>query len=306
MRYRSRLIPLSVSLVTVLAIILAFAPRASSAASSPGLSIASDYRIFVPFVSSGSNGGGVQIPPATSTATPSPIPSATATWTPIPSATSTWTPVPSPTATPTFTPTPCDSGTQVLGNPSFENGTAPWDFSGFYGASLTTREAYDGQYSAYFGHSGDSVGQGVTVPSWAESSFVYFYWYVISSDSPLTDYDYLEVRVSAPQLVAQYVISNTALRGGWYAAQFPIDNIASYRGQFLSLDFYGHSDFDNATLLPTTTWMIDEVGLVFACGNTAASLGNYPLQPNQHFVAGSPLSAWPKALATPSAGGGTR
>lgn len=216
----------------------------------------------------------VATPSSTPTASPTRTATASPTTVPPPSVYRTYLPFVrnadrAPTPTPTRTPTPqgCNGYIQALTNPSFETGVAPWATLG--SPYRTSLRAIDGAYSMRLG-ADDAIAQTVMVPTWSETAAIYFADYMVSADSSVTAYDYLGVGVfdQADNLIASGFIPNNDTRDSWILFRLPVSNIAAYRGQPMSVMFAGFND----SLYPTT-WYVDNVWFVFACGSTTASLG---------------------------------
>jgi subtilisin family serine protease len=150
-------------------------------------------------------------------------------------------PTPTPTpVTPTPTPVP---GTEKIVNGGFESGTSPWVQSSTNGYQLIdTTRPHAGAYSAYLAgyNSGtDTIYQTVTVPTNGTLS----YWYYIStSESGSTAYDYLRVRVynsSGTLLTTLRTFSNANASTSWRQDSV---SLASYAGQSVRIRFEGTTD----------------------------------------------------------------
>ena len=172
---------------------------------------------------------------------------------------------------PTPTPTPCSTRQQLLSNPSFEGGLAPWEV--LWGTPLrTTLFARTGLSSVLFGgynNALDVLVQSFTVPPWAETGAVYVSVLMFSSDSLYVNFDWLGVEVYAPTStvpIAAGKVWNTAPRGLWTTWRLTIPNLAAYRGQALSLWLGGVTDFSL-----TTSWYVDDAELYVACGPLVAA-----------------------------------
>jgi hypothetical protein len=176
------------------------------------------------------------------------------------------TPVPINTATPT--PVSCNGSQQLLVNPSFEAGTAPWTLRGL--AYRDTRQAFDGSYSMFLGgynNANDFFAQSVIVPTWAETATLYFTTAMFSQDSTLGRYDGLVAAVFDPsaRFLADGIIWNNSVRGQWTAWRMPIGDVRALRGAIVTPAFQASTD---GSLY--TSWWVDRVWLVFACGSTPA------------------------------------
>jgi len=160
------------------------------------------------------------------------------------------------TPTPTPTPTPPPGGNKIV-NGGFENGTSPWvqSSSGGYQLIDTTRP-HTGARSAYLGgyNSGtDTIYQTITLPS---NGTLTYWWYMSTSESGPTAYDYLRVRLynSSGTLVATLrTFSNASGAGVWRQDSI---SLASYAGQTLRVHFSATTDFS----LPTS-FFVDDVAV---------------------------------------------
>lgn len=199
------------------------------------------------------------------TPTPSPTNTPTATSSPTPSPTRT----PTPTSTASPTPTECNTKAQIVANPSFETGWQPWQIKDGY-PERTLNSASDGVYSVLFGgynNSTDWLTQKVIVPEWAEDGALYFSWAMLSEDSPYQPYDYLTFWLWDKDMgegLLYSEVNNTAERGTWYRRRVPIGSIdvVAARGHTLEISIMGYTD----DILPTL-WYVDDVQLVFSCGD---------------------------------------
>ncbi len=160
------------------------------------------------------------------------------------------------TPTPTPSPTPPPGGGAIV-NGGFESGTAPWVQSSTNGYQLIdTTRPHSGAYSAYLGgyNSGtDTIYQTVTIPA---NGTLRYWWYMTTSESGSTAYDYLRVRLynTSGGLVATLrTFSNASGAGVWRQDSL---SLASYAGQTLRIHFSATTDFS----LPTS-FFIDDVTL---------------------------------------------
>ncbi|HUS16310.1 MAG TPA: S8 family serine peptidase [Chloroflexia bacterium] len=151
------------------------------------------------------------------------------------------TPVPTPPPGPTATPAP--GGTEKIVNGGFESGTSPWVQSSTNGYQLIdTTRPHAGSYSAYLGgyNSGtDTIYQTVTVPS---NGVLTYWWYMTTSESGGTPYDYLRVRLynsSGTLLTTLRTWSNASGAGVWRQDSL---SLAAYAGQTVRVHFAGTTD----------------------------------------------------------------
>lgn len=180
---------------------------------------------------------------------------ATPTKTPTPRATAT----PRPTSTPTMTPLPL---TQLLSNPGFETGLAPWTTSTADGhIALTTARAHTGTQSVVlcgYNSCSDTLAQTLTVPS-SFSKLTLTYWLFESTVDVTYCADTLAPQVfdgttstllaSAPRLCN----TNTYM---WVQKTADLTTaLATHKGQQVTLEFTATSNS-----LSPTTFYIDDVG----------------------------------------------
>lgn len=249
-------IVVSITFVVVCAVLLQIKPgSAATEAATP-------YRAYLPavFVASGA--------PVAST-----TPTSTATTLPSPTVPPTSTLTPTALPSPTFTPTPCNGWTQVLANPSFETGIAPWSL--LFDVWRSSLYSFDGLYSVGFGGLNSDAGQisqTQYVPSWTNTGAVYFTWLMYSTDSLLFPFDGLVVSVFDPSnnMIASTIIDNTDVRGSWEPQRLVIPNAQAYADQPLSVAIAGFTDSSYPT-----TWYVDKVWMVFACGSTIAGSNEF-------------------------------
>lgn len=162
----------------------------------------------------------------------------------------------SPTPTPAPSPTPSPSG-NVISNGGFESGTSPWvqSSSGGYQLIDATRPR-SGSYSAYlagYNNANDTLYQTVTVPA---SGVLRYYYYISTSETGTTAYDYLRVRVyntSGTLLATLKTYSNASTKNAWVADSA---SMASYAGQTVRVQFSATTD---ASL--TSSFFVDDVSL---------------------------------------------
>jgi len=189
--------------------------------------------------------------------------------------------IPSPTATSTPSPTPtrCNTTMQVVEDPGFERTwwdwkgdvhqttscSAPWPFYGSYGLAFggknNTEERVYQESVTYW----DGSNSGPVVPEWAETGAVYFSWKIESKDSSSSPHDafYLELwerYARTPFLTG--AVYNSDSRGSWYTSRGEIDNVPALRGSHLRVELLAVTDASYPT-----SWCIDNVQVIFACGD---------------------------------------
>lgn len=247
MRSHLTFILAAISGLLAIAVLVIVAPaRAASAGSG--------NTVFLPIVFA----NGSPLPTASPTVAPSSTPS--------PSLTAT------PTSSPTATPSPTPCSTQVVVNPSFESGTAPWTLSGM--ATRVSGTASDGSYSVEMpvdsvaGQQPAGVVQTSNVPAWAQTGAFYFDVIMGAHDADGGD-QFIAGVVDASNdlIVSRSISSSDSGYSSWTTIRLPISNASAYANQAVTVQFFAAGDQD----LEPTAWYIDNVRLVFACGVTTAS-----------------------------------
>ena len=168
---------------------------------------------------------------------------------------------------------PC--GQNAMQNAGFESGPPgpPWGQSSQAGNELISGErAHSGAWSARFaGYNNalDKLYQGFTVPISATQATFEFWWYMTSSDSSVTPFDYLDVTLQSPlgtDLTAPVQINNTNTRGQWIRLPVVFTGLGSWIGQPMWLNFAARTD---STL--ATTFFVDDVSFVIQCDGVSGS-----------------------------------
>ncbi|MBY8870417.1 M28 family peptidase [Micromonospora sp. PLK6-60] len=147
------------------------------------------------------------------------------------------------------------AGGQVVGNSSFESGTAPWTASSGVITNSASQPARTGSYKAWLNGYGtsrtDTLSQSLTVPAGCATYTLAFYLHIDSAETTSTTaYDKLTVQLGTTTL-ATY--SNLNRASGYQLRTF---NAAAYAGQTVTLKFTGVED---ASL--QTSFVIDDVTL---------------------------------------------
>ncbi len=166
------------------------------------------------------------------------------------------------TATESVTVNASGGGTQVLGNPGFENGSsdpAPWAASSnvIYGGS--TEPPHAGQWDAWLDGYGsahtDTLSQQVSLPSTATQA-VLGYWLHVDTDETTTShaYDTLKVQLydasgNLLQTLATYSNLNAASGYGEHTV-----DLGAYIGKTVTLKFTGSEDYEKQT-----SFVLDDV-----------------------------------------------
>ncbi|MFG3579595.1 M28 family peptidase [Micromonospora chersina] len=147
------------------------------------------------------------------------------------------------------------TGGQLIGNSSFESGSAPWTASSGVITNSSSQAARTGSYKAWLDGYGsshtDTLSQSVSIPAGC-SSYTLSFWLHIDTAETTTSvaYDKLTVQVGSTTL-ATY--SNLDKASGYAQRSF---NLAAYAGQTVTLKWTGVED---ASL--QTSFVIDDVTL---------------------------------------------
>ncbi|HLH70902.1 MAG TPA: putative Ig domain-containing protein [Candidatus Dormibacteraeota bacterium] len=144
---------------------------------------------------------------------------------------------------------------QLLGNPGFEDGTAPWTATpGVIASNADGETAHSGTHYAWLDGYGvphvDTLSQQVTIPSGCVSSVLSFWLKVVSDDHTGVAHDTLTVRVGS-QTVATY--SNLDASGTYVRRTVDLSRFA---GQTVTIQFVGSEDASLAT-----SFLIDDTAL---------------------------------------------
>ncbi|MEW2329196.1 M28 family peptidase [Micromonospora chersina] len=147
------------------------------------------------------------------------------------------------------------TGGQLIGNSSFESGSAPWTASSGVITNSSSQAARTGSYKAWLDGYGsshtDTLSQSVSVPAGCSSYTLSFWLHIDTAETTTgTAYDKLTVQVGSATL-ATY--SNLNAASGYAQRSF---NLAAYAGQTVTLKWTGVED---ASL--QTSFVIDDVTL---------------------------------------------
>ncbi|MGW4156680.1 M28 family peptidase [Micromonospora chersina] len=147
------------------------------------------------------------------------------------------------------------TGGQLIGNSSFESGSAPWTASSGVITNSSSQAARTGSYKAWLDGYGsshtDTLSQSVSIPAGCASYTLSFWLHIDSAETTTTvAYDKLTVQVGSTTL-ATY--SNLNKASGYAQRSF---NLAAYAGQTVTLKWTGVED---ASL--QTSFVIDDVTL---------------------------------------------
>ncbi len=189
--------------------------------------------------------------------TPTPVPTNTPTPTP--------TPTPNPTNTPTPTPSPTPNpGGNVVANPSFDNGIAPWQESSSGGFEIvSSSNPHTGTNSAYlcgYNNCNDQIWQNVKVPSSFTTATFSFWTYIDTSETSTTtcyDYFYAKLRTSSGVDIATVQRQCNINAHGWTQFTFSVAaSLNAYKGQTIQVYFQGTNDY-----VQPTDFYVDDVAL---------------------------------------------
>jgi aminopeptidase S len=146
----------------------------------------------------------------------------------------------------------------VVGNSSFENGSAPWTASSGVITNDSRQAAHTGSYKAWLNGYGrshtDSLSQSLTIPAGCGTYTLSFWLHIDTAETTSTTaYDRLTVQLGGTTL-ATY--SNLNAASGYVQRTF---DVAAYAGQTVTLTFTGVED---AYL--QTSFVVDDVTLTVA------------------------------------------
>jgi Zn-dependent metalloprotease len=150
-----------------------------------------------------------------------------------------------PTTGPTTPPTTPPTGTNLLGNPGFESGTAPWTTtSGVVSTASGSSVPHSGTHFAWLDGYGtthtDTASQSVAVPAGSHATLSFWLKISTSESTSSTAYDKLTVKVGSTTL-ATYSNLNA---GGYAQKSFDVSSLA---GQTVTVTFSGTEDSSLAT-----------------------------------------------------------
>jgi len=194
--------------------------------------------------------------------TPTPAPTNTPTPTPTPAPTNT----PTPTPTPGITPTP-NPGGNIVANPSFDNGVAPWQESSSGGYEIIDpSNPHTGTNSAYlcgYNNCNDQIWQNVNLPSSFTTATFSFWTYIDTTEtSTTTCYDnfYAKLRTSSGVDIATVQHQCNLNTHGWTEFTFTVTTaLNAYQGQTIQVYFQGTTDY-----VQPTDFYVDDVALTIS------------------------------------------
>jgi hypothetical protein len=152
-------------------------------------------------------------------------------------------------------------GSQLLGNPGFETGSAaPWSGTTNVIYSGTKEPARTGSWDAWLDGYGttttDTLSQQVTVPSSAQSATLSYWLHVDTAETGTTAYDTLKVQLlnSSGTVLATLATYSNADQNTGYAQHTA--NLNAYIGQTVTLRFTGAEDYTKQT-----SFVLDDTAL---------------------------------------------
>ncbi|MCX6355734.1 MAG: S8 family serine peptidase [Candidatus Aureabacteria bacterium] len=172
---------------------------------------------------------------------------------------------PTPGMTPTATPTP-DSCAESLTNRGFEDGAAPWVWSG--SAALRSAYTHTGAYSVRVGGSSDAtLYQEIYIPANAAGATL-TYWVMLNTDMPTHPYDYFDVEIKDSSGVTLTTLQSlcdgdTEYQDTWTQETFTLGS--EYADRTIRICF-----LCSAYGVTNTYWYIDDVSLNICSSGVAA------------------------------------
>src|SRR5437764_9193979 len=154
-----------------------------------------------------------------------------------------------------------NTATQLLGNPGFESGTAPWTASAGVIDNSASEAAHSGSWKAWMDGYGaahtDSIVQTVTIPAGKTAATLTFWLHIDTAETTTTTaYDTLKVQIrnsSGTVLATLATYSNLNANSGYAQKSF---NLNSYIGQTIQVYLVGTED---TTL--QTSFVVDDFAL---------------------------------------------
>ncbi|KQV12404.1 MULTISPECIES: M4 family metallopeptidase [unclassified Kitasatospora] len=146
-------------------------------------------------------------------------------------------------AAPTPSPTPTPGGNLLL-NPGFESGTAPWSASSGVITSDTNASPRTGSYYAWLNGYGsahtDTLSQSVTIPATASAPKLTFWNKITTAETGSTAYDTLKVQVvNGTTTTVLTTYSNADATAGY--VQRTLD-LSAFKGKTVTIKFTGTED----------------------------------------------------------------
>lgn len=150
---------------------------------------------------------------------------------------------------------------QLLGNPGFENGTAPWTLTAGVINNSSAEPPHSGAWDAWLDGYGrthtDSATQTVTIPSTATTATLSFWLHIDTAETTTTTaFDTLQVQVlntSNTVLATLGTFSNLNHAAGYQQHSF---SVIQFKGQTVKIRFLGREDSSLQT-----SFVIDDTAL---------------------------------------------
>ena len=208
-------------------------------------------------------GGNSPTPSPTVGTTPTPAPTVGTTPTPVPTDTATATDTPQPPS-PTTAP-PTGTGSSLIQNGDFENGTDSWQESSASGYEIIdSTNPHGGQYSADlcgYGACDDTIAQSFTVPSSASNVTVSYWFGTQVSTTSQECVDSLTVSLldsNGQEIGKVQQVCNTDGSQNWKQESFDATKLlARYAGQTVTLSFSGTTGYTGSP----SEFFIDDVAV---------------------------------------------
>jgi Zn-dependent metalloprotease len=155
----------------------------------------------------------------------------------------------------TINPAGSCSPAQILGNPGFETGSAPWTATANVIGAFTGQSPHGGTRFAWMDGYGtnhtDTLQQTVTIPAGCTNSTLSFWLHIDSAETTTsTQFDRLTVKLGATTLAT---FSNLNKAAGYQLRSF---NVGSFAGQTVTLLFTGVEDVSLQT-----SFVVDDTAL---------------------------------------------
>jgi hypothetical protein len=152
-------------------------------------------------------------------------------------------------------------GTQLLGNPGFESGTAaPWSASSGVVSNSASEPPHSGAWDAWLDGYGttttDTLSQQVAIPASASTAVLSFWLHIDTAETSTAAYDTLKVQIlngAGTVLATPATYSNANHATGY--TQHTLD-LSAYIGQTITLKFTGSEDYTMQT-----SFVLDDTAL---------------------------------------------
>jgi hypothetical protein len=149
---------------------------------------------------------------------------------------------------------------QLLGNPGFENGSAPWSATSGVIFSSAKEPAHTGSFVGWMDGHGvartDTLSQSVSIPATCTTANFSFWLHIDTAEPTTSAFDKLSVQVlngAGTALATPGTFSNQNAAAGYTQHSF---SLASFIGQTVTLKFTGVEDFEKQT-----SFVVDDTAL---------------------------------------------